>query len=38
MTDDLAAFRELARSFAEKELAPNQDRWIEQHHVDRELW
>jgi acyl-CoA dehydrogenase len=38
MTDDLAAFRELARSFAEKEIAPNQDRWMEQHHVDRELW
>jgi acyl-CoA dehydrogenase len=38
MTDDLSAFRELARSFAEKELAPNQERWIEQHHVDRDLW
>jgi acyl-CoA dehydrogenase len=38
MTEDLAAFRELARSFCEKELAPNQDRWLEQHHVDRDLW
>lgn len=38
MTDDLDAFRELARSFCEKELVPNQDRWSTQHHVDRELW
>jgi acyl-CoA dehydrogenase len=38
MTDDLDAFRELARSFCERELVPNQDRWAEQHHVDRELW
>lgn len=38
MTDDLDAFRELARSFCEKELVPNQDRWSTQQHVDRELW
>jgi acyl-CoA dehydrogenase len=38
MTDDLDAFRELARSFCEKELAPHQERWAGQHHVDRELW
>jgi acyl-CoA dehydrogenase len=38
MTEDLDAFRELARSFCEKELAPNEERWMAQHHVDRELW
>jgi acyl-CoA dehydrogenase len=38
MTEDLDAFRELARSFCEKELVPNQERWMAQKHVDRELW
>jgi acyl-CoA dehydrogenase len=38
MTEDLTPFRDLARSFAEKELAPNQDRWIAQKQVDRDLW
>jgi acyl-CoA dehydrogenase len=38
MNEDLDAFRDLARTFCEKELAPNQDRWIAQQHVDRELW
>jgi acyl-CoA dehydrogenase len=38
MTEDLAAFQELARSFCEKELLPNQERWMAQKHVDRELW
>jgi acyl-CoA dehydrogenase len=38
MDDDLDAFRDLARTFCEKELAPNQDRWIAQKQVDRELW
>jgi len=37
-TEDLAPFRELARSFCEKELAPNQERWAAQHEVDRDLW
>jgi acyl-CoA dehydrogenase len=36
--DDIEAFRELARSFFEKECAPNEDRWCEQQHVDREVW
>lgn len=35
---DLADFRELARTFCQKELAPHQQRWSEQKHVDRELW
>ena len=38
MDEDLDAFRDLARSFCEKELSPNVERWIEQKHVDRELW
>ena len=38
MNEDLDAFRDLARSFCEKELAPNQERWIGQQQVDRELW
>lgn len=38
MNEDLEAFQELARSFCEKELVPNQERWMAQHHVDRELW
>ncbi|RPA58314.1 acyl-CoA dehydrogenase [Gordonia oryzae] len=36
--DDLTALRDLARSFCEKEVKPNIDKFIEQHHVDRDLW
>ena len=36
--DDIEAFRELARSFFEKECAPHEQRWAEQQHVDREVW
>ncbi|HVV10174.1 acyl-CoA dehydrogenase family protein [Amycolatopsis sp.] len=35
---ELDDFRELARNFAQKELAPNADRWSKQKQVDRELW
>ncbi|MEV0712192.1 acyl-CoA dehydrogenase family protein [Nocardia aurea] len=38
MNDDLDALRDLARAFFDKEVAPNVDRYIQQHHVDRELW
>ncbi len=38
MDEDLDAFRDLARSFCEKELSPHSERWIEQKHVDREMW
>jgi len=38
MDDDLDAVRDLARAFCEKEVAPHSDRFIEQHHVDRDLW
>ena len=36
--DDVEAFRELARTFLEKECAPHEQRWGEQQHVDREIW
>jgi len=36
--EDIEAFRDLARTFLEKECAPNEDRWNEQQHVDREIW
>ncbi|MDF3282219.1 MULTISPECIES: acyl-CoA dehydrogenase family protein [unclassified Gordonia (in: high G+C Gram-positive bacteria)] len=36
--DDLTALRDLARSFCEKEVKPNIDKFIDQHHVDRDLW
>src|SRR5215472_6231500 len=38
LREELDAVRELARSFCEKELLPNQERWMAQKHVDRELW
>ncbi|TCO56549.1 acyl-CoA dehydrogenase family protein [Actinocrispum wychmicini] len=38
LDEDLTAFRELARSFCEKELSPHQERWAEAKQVDRELW
>ncbi|MCI4010820.1 acyl-CoA dehydrogenase family protein [Brevibacterium sp. ZH18] len=34
-TDDL---RELVRSFMNKEIVPNQAKFVEDHQVDRELW
>ncbi|MCZ4536002.1 acyl-CoA dehydrogenase family protein [Gordonia terrae] len=36
--DDLTALRDLARSFCEKEIQPNTEKFIEQHHVDRDVW
>ncbi|APE33507.1 acyl-CoA dehydrogenase [Nocardia mangyaensis] len=38
MNEDLDALRDLARAFMAKELAPNIDKYREQHHVDRDLW
>lgn len=38
MNDDLDALRELARAFCEKEIAPNTEKFIGQHQVDRDLW
>ena len=37
-TEELSALRDMTRGFCEKEIAPNTERFIEQHHVDRELW
>lgn len=37
-TEELTALREMARAFCEKELAPNSEKYREQHHVDRDLW
>jgi acyl-CoA dehydrogenase len=36
--DDVEAFRDLANSFLSKECAPNEERWSEQQHIDREVW
>jgi acyl-CoA dehydrogenase len=38
LDDDLDALREMARAFCEKEIKPNLEKYIEQHHVDRDLW
>jgi acyl-CoA dehydrogenase len=38
MDSDLDAVRDLARAFCEKEIKPNTEKYIEQHHVDRDLW
>lgn len=38
LTEDLDDFRELARTFCEKELTPHQERWAAQKQVDRDLW
>jgi len=38
MNDELEMFRDAARRFVENEIVPNDARWREQHHVDRELW
>ncbi|OLT16454.1 acyl-CoA dehydrogenase [Pseudonocardia sp. CNS-139] len=37
-TDEHRAFRELARSFFEKECAPHTERWEAAGQVDREVW
>ena len=36
--DDLDDFRDLARTFCQKEIGPNIDRYIENKEVDRDLW
>ena len=38
MDDELEMFRDAARRFIENEIVPNDARWREQHHVDREIW
>ncbi|GAA1901174.1 acyl-CoA dehydrogenase family protein [Williamsia serinedens] len=38
MTDDLDDLRRMVRAFMEKSVAPNVDKYVDQHHVDRDLW
>ena len=38
MDDELEMFRDATRRFVEQEIVPNDDRWREQHHVDRSIW
>ena len=38
MDDEMVALGELARDFFGKECAPQEKRWGEQQHVDREVW
>jgi alkylation response protein AidB-like acyl-CoA dehydrogenase len=38
MDKDLDSLADTTRTFFEKECAPNEDRWCEQQHVDREAW
>ncbi|MEX5744987.1 acyl-CoA dehydrogenase family protein [Massilia sp. X63] len=38
MNEELAAFRDAVRRFVAGEIAPHQDRWRAQQHVDRDLW
>jgi acyl-CoA dehydrogenase len=38
MTPELESFRDAVRRFVAHEVAPHQDRWRKQQHVDRELW
>ena len=38
LDEELDDVRQLARTFFEKESVPNQQRWAEQHQVDREYW
>jgi acyl-CoA dehydrogenase len=35
---DLEDFRDLARTFCQRELAPHQERWAHEKQVDRALW
>ncbi|AXG14378.1 acyl-CoA dehydrogenase family protein [Intrasporangium calvum] len=38
LTEDLLDLQQLARTFLDKEVLPNQARWAEQHMVDRDFW
>lgn len=38
MTAELEGFRDAVRRFVAHEIAPHQERWRKQQHVDRELW
>ncbi len=38
MTEDLRIFEDEVRKFMDREVAPHMERYIKQHHVDREIW
>lgn len=38
MTEDLRDVQQLARTFIDREVVPNQARWATQHMVDRDFW
>jgi acyl-CoA dehydrogenase len=38
MSDELVMFRDAVRKFVEAELAPHDERWSKQQHVDRDAW
>ena len=38
MTEELELFRDSVRRFVEAEIAPHQERWNKQQHVDRDIW
>jgi len=38
MDAELEGFRDAVRRFVDHEIAPHQQRWREQQHVDREVW
>ncbi|GAA5232899.1 acyl-CoA dehydrogenase [Verticiella sediminum] len=38
MDDELVAFRDAIRRFIDREFVPNEARWAEQGHIDREMW
>jgi acyl-CoA dehydrogenase len=38
MSPELEGFRDAVRRFVASEVAPHQQRWREQQHVDRDLW
>lgn len=37
-TEDVAALRDTARRFFERECVPHEMRWRAQHHADRDIW
>jgi acyl-CoA dehydrogenase len=37
-TEDVAALRDTARRFFDRECVPHEMRWREQHHADRNIW
>jgi acyl-CoA dehydrogenase len=38
MNEELEMLRDTARRFFQRECVPNEQRWREQHHADRDIW